>query len=204
MCNPRKVLPVLLLTLLAGGLSSVATAAQAAEPVITAPQPGEVLQGVITISGTSQVDGFASAEVDFTYTGDQTGTWFVITASSQAVSEEILAVWDTTAISDGSYDLRLRVHLADGRDIDVLVPRLRVRNYTPVETPTPAPTVPEATPQPTATTTPTPYPTPTPLPPNPATVRTIDVFTSFGYGVAAVFVLFIILGIYVWLRRRVP
>jgi len=204
MRNPWKALVVLLIALLAGATLPVVGAAQTDPPVVTAPQPGEVLQGVITISGTSQVDGFASAEVDFTYTGDQTGTWFVIATSLQAVSEDVLATWDTTAISDGSYDLRLRVHLADGNPLNVLVPGLRVRNYTPVETPTPAPTVPEATPQPTVTATPTPPPTPTPLPPNPVMVRTSDVFTSLGYGVAVVFVFFIILGIYVWLRRRAP
>jgi hypothetical protein len=202
MSTSRNAVHIVWFLLLAGGAFLQPGLAQAPGPAISTPHPGDVLQGVIAISGTSQVDGFDSSEIDFTYSGDQTGTWFLISASSQPVSEDILASWDTTIISDGTYDLRLRVHLADGKTVEALVTELRVRNYTPVETPTPMPTVLEATPLPTVTPTPTLLPTPTSLPPNPVTVTATDVVASLGYGLAAVLILFVILGIYLWLRRR--
>ena len=178
-------------------------------PVITSPQAGQVVQGAVTVSGTSAADGFLSAEVSFAYSGDAAGTWFLVAVSSQPVTDGNLAAWDTTAISDGNYTLRLRVTLFDGTTLDALVPDLRVRNYTPAETSTPTitPTATPtseftATPLPTVTPTATPFPTPTPLPPNPAALKSSNVFTSLGYGALAVTLLFVLFGIYIWLRRH--
>ena len=116
-----------------------------------------MLQGVVTIRGSSNETGFLSAEVDFTYAGDTTGTWFLIATDSQPVDSSTLATWDTTTITDGDYNLRLRVILSDGTHLDVIIPNLRVRNYTPIETPTPAPTAVQPTLTPTITLTPTPF-----------------------------------------------
>lgn len=187
--------------------------AQTAAPVITAPQAGQTLQGVVTVTGSSAVEGFLSAEVAFAYTDDSTGTWFLISVSDQPVSEGVLAVWDTTGITDGIYNLRLRVFLADGTFLDALVPDLRVRNDTPPDTPTPAPTptptetpvlatpiVPTATPSPTLT--PSSFPTPTPLPPNPAVLPPTEVYRSAGYGALIILAAFAFVGIYFLLRRN--
>ncbi len=152
--------------------------------------------------GITDVAGFVSAEVAFTYAGDTTGTWFLIATSNQPVNLDTLATWDTTTITDGDYILRVRVYLKDGSSLDVPVPNLRVRNYTPVETPTPAPTaiLPTATPIPTLTA--TPFPSPTPLPTNPAILTPADVSKSIAYGgLGAVFFL-IVIGVYLGLRRR--
>lgn len=176
--------------------------AQENTPIITAPRPGDALQGVITITGMSQVDGFASAEIAFSYTGDPTGTWFRIATGSQPVQDGILAVWDTTSISDGVYDLRLRVMSADGKTLEAVTSGVRVRNYTPVETATPTAFIPAATPFPTRTATATPYPTPTLLPPNPAVLSSKDVSVGIGYGGLAAVLLFLLLGGYLWLRRK--
>ncbi len=156
----------------------------------------------MTIRGSSSVTGFQSSEVDFTYTGDPTGTWFLISQSSQPVDSGTLATWDTTTITDGNYNLRLRIILNDGSNMDVIISNLRVRNYTPVETPTPAPTVIEPTLTPTDTITPTPFPSPTPLPVNPAVLTPADISASFVYGGVAACVLIIIFGLYLWLRRK--
>ncbi len=189
--------------LLAGALT-VPARSQTAGPAISAPQSGQVLQGLVTITGTTQVDGFASAAIDFSYTGDPTGTWFRIASSDQAVTEGTLAAWDTTTITDAVYDLRLRVTLADGTTADSLVTALRVRNYTPVETPTPTATavVTQTTPTSTPTLSPTPYPTPTELPANPVALTTGDVSASIGIGIAAGVFFLGLLGFYLWLRRR--
>ena len=176
--------------------------AQENTPSITTPGPGDALQGVVTITGTTQVEGFASAEIAFAYSGDSTGTWFRISSADQAVEAGTLAIWDTTSISDGVYDLRLQVLTTDGKTLQAIISGLRVRNYTPVETPTPTQVIPAATPLPTNTSTPTPYPTPSSLPPNPAVLSTQDVSLGVGYGGLAAVVIFILLGLYLMRRRR--
>jgi len=197
----RKKLLTLGLILLCVGLPSLA-AAQNAAPVIAAPAEGDALQGSVSVTGTSQVEGFASSELAFAYHDDPTGSWFLIAVSSQPVTDGSLGTWDTTSISDGTYDLRLRVVLADGNSLQAIVRNLRVRNYTPVETPTPTAVIPEATPLPTVTPTPTPFPTPTVMPTNPAVLSTGAVATSLGLGGLVALVLFAILGIYLRARRK--
>ncbi len=189
-----------------------AARAQTASPVIRAPQAGQTLQGVVTVIGSSDAAGFLSAEVAFAYADDATDTWFLIAASDQPVQEGVLAVWDTTPITDGDYTLRLRVFLTDGTFLDALVSDLRVRNYTPLATPTPTPSptpsetpvlvpliLPTATPLPTFT--PSPFPTPTSLPTNPAALPAGEVYRSAGYGALIILAAFALLGIYSLLRR---
>jgi hypothetical protein len=175
--------------------------AQFGDPAIVAPRSGDVLQGVVTIAGSNDVNGFVSAEVAFTYADDPTGTWFLIATSSQPVSNDMLVTWDTTVITDGDYVLRLRVYLTDGGFREALVSSLRVRNYTPMETPTPMALAPEATPLPTIAPTATPFPTPTALPRNPASLAPMDVSANILYGGLAAILTFVIVGIYLWLRK---
>jgi len=199
----RRIAKVLLLVLLLGQVAARTVAAQVdTQPSIVAPQAGQVLQGIWAISGTSNVPGFRSAEVAFAYSDDTTGTWFLITSSDQPVDNGLLANWDTTIISDGNYVLRLRVTLDDGTTLEAVVPDLRVRNYTTVETPTPQPAAPQATIISTPTPTATPLPTPTSLPPNPAILTPGDVSTSLVYGGLAALAFLLALGTYLWLRRR--
>ena len=171
-------------------------------PAVTNPQAGDALQGTVTVTGSSNATGFLSSEISFSYANDTTGTWFLIATNSQPASDGTLATWDTTTITDGDYVLRLRVVLADGSHLDVTVPNLRVRNYTPVETPTPEPAAPQATFTPTITQTTTPFPTPTTLPGNPAALTSADVSTSIACGGLGAALLLFVFGIYLWLRRK--
>jgi len=182
--------------------SVLARNAQFGDLAIVGPRPGDVLQGVVTIAGSSDVTGFVSAEVSFTYADDPTGTWFLIALNSQQVFNDRLATWDTTVITDGDYVLRLRVYLTDGSSREALVSGLRVRNYTPVETPTPMALAQEAPPLSTITPTATPFPTPTALPRNSATLTPTDVSASILFGGMAAILTFVIVGIYLWLRRK--
>lgn len=171
-------------------------------PSITQPKLGEALQGVVTINGSTDVPGFLSSEISFSYSGDPTGTWFLIGQANHPVSEAALATWDTTSITDGAYTLRLRVYLSDGSFQDAFVFRLRVRNYTPIETPTPAPTSVQPTQTAMATLTPTPYPTPTGMPTNPAVLTPANVSLTLGYGGLGAVLLLALMGVYLWLRRK--
>jgi hypothetical protein len=195
----------LIFVLILTSLPGTRVGAQASDvAVITNPQPGQVIQGVYSIVGTDTIEGYQSAEIAFAYSGDALGTWFLIASSDQPVENSTLAVWDTSAITDGNYSLRLRIHMSDGSIRDILTPDVRVRNYTPIETPTPTPTVLAATVVPTMTITmvPTVIPTPTLLPPNEAIITPFDVTTSIMYGGAAAVAMLLAIGLYVWIRRK--
>jgi len=191
---------LLLITFLAA-VAAGPVAAQGLVAIIS-PQKGEVLQGMVTIRGSSNVSGFLFSEMDFAYNGDTTGTWFLISKNSQPVDSDTLATWDTTTISDGNYNLRMRIYLNDGSHLDAIISDLRVRNYTPVETSTPAPTAIKPTLAPTNTLTPTPFPSPTLMPDNPVVLTPADISTSLVYGSLLAFILIVIVGIYLWLRRK--
>jgi hypothetical protein len=185
-------------------LASIAVSSVAAQtgPLVISPRQGDALQGVVIIKGTTDLKGFVSAEVDFAYTGDPTVTWFLVATSNQRVNLDTLATWDTTSITDGNYVLRVRVYLKDGSILDAAVSNLRVRNYTPVETPTPAPTALQPTVTMTPTLTSTPFPSPTPLPNNAAVLTPVDVSKSIAYGGLGAVLFLIVLGIYLGMRRR--
>jgi len=177
---------------------------EATPPVaeIQSPAPGQALQGAVSIIGNSQIPGFVSSELSFSYSGDPMGTWFLIQESSQAVTNGSLAQWDTSAITDGVYHLRLVITLQGGSQTQAVVTGLRVRNYTPVETETPTPVTPTATfvpgntLVPTLTPTPPAKPTPTPLPTNPAEITRSDVMSSMGKGMLAVLGLFALMAVF--------
>lgn len=179
---------------------------------ISSPFAGQALRGVIAITGNSFIPGFTSAELSFAYANDPTGTWFLIAESQIAMENGLLMQWDTTTITDGEYQLRLVVRLANGQQQIASVTGLRVRNYTPVETetPTPSPTsLPGNTPEPTDTPTPTLTPIPptaTAVPPNPAVIGPRDLINNLGRGALGVIAFFSLMGIYrsisVLLKKR--
>lgn len=125
-----------------------------AQAAVLSPTPGQVLQGKTLIAIRVDVPGFAFADVSFAYAEDPTGTWFQLYESNQTPAQATVVEWDTAAITDGNYTLRLSVSLLDGGQQIIFVPGLQVRNYTPVEIATAAPpTAPtaEILPSPTAT-----------------------------------------------------
>lgn len=128
---------------------------------ITQPASGGVVTGLATLIGTASLPTFDHYELAFAYANNPTDTWFAIgEAYHTAVNDGRLAVWDTTGITDGSYDLRLRVWPTSGDPLTTIVRGVRVRNYSAIETGTPAPT-PLTPPTPTsAPSTPTSLPTP--------------------------------------------
>jgi hypothetical protein len=123
---------------------------------LTSPQPGQVVNGLVTLSGTADHPAFNRYELSFAYDEDTTDTWFSIGEPVDTrVIDGRLALWDTSTITDGDYSLRLRVWLQDGRSLEAVVPGVRVRNYSfdPVvptavppeaDRPLPTPTLPGA------------------------------------------------------------
>jgi hypothetical protein len=186
-------------------------AAQTTPPIaISSPSPGDILFGQITITGTTDVPNFVSAQLDFSYASNPDGNWFALQALPQPVTDSTLATWDTTSISDGDYILRLRVNLSDGTSQEVTVP-IKIQNDTPIPTPTiPATSTPDfvtidnptpfllaASPTPTEI----PRPTPTALPTNSAALNQNAIYSSLGRGALVIIGLFIFAGLIIRFRR---
>jgi hypothetical protein len=205
----------LILAPVGGAPESIAHAQVTPVPdvVIVSPQPGEALQGVVAIMGRTTVSGFKSAEILFGYANDPSQTWFFIAESTSPVEAGLLTEWDTSTLTDGDYTLRLVVNRANGSRAIVIVPGLRIRNYSPVETDTPTPLstpsvsatpVPGSSPKSTATALPTATllpPTITPLPTNPAVLSQQDVSTSLMRGAAGTGIALTVLGLYLAVRK---
>jgi hypothetical protein len=178
---------------------------------ITSPQAGDTLRGQIQVNGGMNMPGFASAELAFSYTAsDVAGTWFTIQTFSLPPADSTLAVWDTTLVTDGDYNLRLRVFLEDGTTQEVVVSDLRIRNDTPEATSTPtedpfpqfmATAPPPARAEPTSTVLPV-QPSPTPMPANPASVTTDSIYGTFGRGALTTLGLFAFFALILRLRKN--
>lgn len=184
-------------------------AAQDPTVAITSPTADEALRGQVNIIGSTDVPNFVSAQLDFAYASDETGTWFPLQALSQPVFDSPLYTWDTTSITDGNYILRLRVFTADGGVQEVTVPIKLQNDDVPTPTLAPTSTVEAVTnPLPTpfllaASPTPTdvPRPTPTPMPTNAASLDRNKIYGSLGRGALVILGLFAFAGIILRLRR---
>ena len=111
--------------------------AASTQPQISTPEPGAVLQGQVKVSGTAAGSEFSGYELSFAFANQSEILWFPIHQSKTPVEAGDLATWDTTTITDGNYNLRLVVTYSDGSTAETIVSDLRIRNYTPIETPTP-------------------------------------------------------------------
>jgi hypothetical protein len=182
---------------------------------ITSPQNGETLRGQVQIQGQMDIPNFASAELAFTFdasASDPAASWFPIQTFPQPIQDPNIAVWDTTAVTDGDYALRLRIFLQDGTSQDVIVNNLKIRNNEPLPTPTVTPTEAVFDFQPLNETpgapngqTPTPvilYPTTTPLPPNPASLNNTSIITVFWQSAVLVVILFALFSLLLRFRKN--
>lgn len=198
----RLILPLVLLLIAAQGTAPLA---------ITSPLAGDILRGEVTITGTTDIENFLSAQLDFTYASNPAGNWFTLQTVSQPVLSSALAIWNTASISDGDYILRLRVNLTDGTFQEVTVP-VKVQNDTPISTPTLEPAT--ATPDSITVQIPTPFllaasptptevprPTPTALPTNPVSLNQNEILISLGRGALVIIGLFIFAGLVIRIRR---
>jgi hypothetical protein len=192
-------------------LTLIIIAAQDASPVaITSPTAGDVISGEVTITGTTDILGFASSQLDFSYASDSTDTWFALGTSSQPVIDSPFTVWNTVLITDGDYILRLRVYLDDG-SFEEMTAQIKVQNDAPILTPTPivsstpnqldsqvpTPFLVAASPTPTLT----PRPTPTQLPTNAVSLNQTTIYTSLGRGALVILGLFAFAGLILRIRR---
>jgi len=201
----RRLFFPLLIILLAFGLVLPVHAQWGSPPGagILSPSNDETLQGVISVIGTTDIEGALSWALSFSYDNDPRETWFLISDGDEVYSDEILAQWDTTILTDGNYQLRLRITLQNDETSDMIITNLRVRNYTIVETSTPtiAPNLgPISTIAPTETST---SPSPTLLPRNPIEISESDIRISLVYGAQTAFVLIALIWLYTSIRNKI-
>lgn len=192
---------------------------QVPQAVITSPRMNAVLRGRVEIKGSASIPNFSYYKVEYGHGADP-DSWALVDGQTHPteVINDVLTIWDTSTVPDGTYSLRLRVVYQDGNYEEAFSRQIVVANAEPTETPTPTITptstpTPIATPtvaivQPTIPPTPTPVPTPTPLPsrPGPGTLKipTIDLGglgQAFCFGAAAAVTLFLLLGVIALLRR---
>ncbi len=104
---------------------------------ITYPGVGDSVQGIVEITGTVSTSSFNYAEVFFAYTAVDNLNWFLIGRIDQPVTSGVIARWDTTTITDGVYQLKLRVHYRDESVEEININPVIVRNYSILPTNTP-------------------------------------------------------------------
>ena len=126
------------------------------------PPPVYVLRGEFSLRGTAALPNMANYYVEYRRlnddaTANEDGVWIPATLPRGGpVNDDVLAVWDTTQVEDGPYELRMTINVSSGNPVFVILSPLRVEN-----TPSPFAAVPTATPIPS----PVPLATATPLPP---------------------------------------
>ena len=174
---------------------------------IISPKPSEAIQGTVEVEGTVTGIGFQFAEVSFQNAEAVQDTWFLIDQINQVVVDDILIRWDTNALADGLYHLRVTAYYEDGHQIESIVKDLRIRNYTAIEpstvdeeldvTPSSEQTLQTRFP----TNTPV-KPIPTPLPPNELALSQDNFIRIAIFGGLAGFLGLFIIGFWLLIRNR--
>lgn len=129
---------------------------QGVQGSITSPQQNATVRGVVAVIGSAAGTDFQFYKVEWSR-GAGADDWHLIgTTYPIPVMDGVLVQWDTTAVPDGVYTLRLRVVKKDGNYAEYHAQQVVVANKRATETPTPVPTV-----EPTRGATATPGPTTT-------------------------------------------
>ncbi len=197
MFNRRMLLSLTLVVLCLPVLSARA----AGQPRVDSPRQGDVLQGQVSINGNTDLPDAQSYEVSFSYENAAVDTWFLIVQTDKLVKNGQLALWDTNSIRDGDYRLKVSVRFTTGETSEVVIGKLKVRNYSQTGVEPASAAEGEPTIQPTPSQAATQQPTPTALPANPLAVNRVMIRASMLAGAAAAVLILSGLGILLSFRR---
>ena len=108
---------------------------------ITSPGDGAHLFGPVNIIGTAQhPSAFNRYTLEYDLLSEVGAEWLLVQEPvAQQVQEGVLGTWDTSAVPDGIYQLRLLVYLDTGDVTEMIVSNLRVQNSQPTPVPTTGP-----------------------------------------------------------------
>lgn len=167
-----RTLIIILIGIIAAAVVSLSQGHTAAAPLlqqctqveITSPPAEAELRGIVTIEGSASIGDFQFYKVEYS-TADQPDLWRAVSQTyNRPVIAGVLDRWNTPALPDGEYSLKLTA--VDNRGQEVC--RYLVRNLTIANTQPTATLTPEAPPTlPGPTVTATPRATATPAPPTP-------------------------------------
>ncbi len=101
---------------------------------ILSPKDGDVLQGNVVISGTVTGVGLQYADISFQYQDSTSSEWFLIEQINQVIIDDSMINWETSSVADGNYRLRILAQYSDGHQLEAISQKLRIRNYTTIET----------------------------------------------------------------------
>ena len=96
------------------------------EIMLTAPEPGQEIKGIVTLTGTANVPNFGFYKYEFAPVG--TDLWTTIAAGSKTVEDGKLGDWDTTVLTNGDYFLQLVIIDNVGKTLEPCVIAVRVEN----------------------------------------------------------------------------
>ena len=132
--TPLGTLPPELATALAATPASnnVPFGAQGCVPgqiVISKPDPGSDVSGIVDIVGTVDIPDFGFYKYEVAPQGSE--NWATVSAGREPVRNDVLGRWDTTALTPGDYQLRLIVSDNQGNQQAPCIVLLRVIPSTP-------------------------------------------------------------------------
>ncbi len=170
------------------------------------PGEGEVVAGVVEVKGSVPDVNFSYAELSYAFSEGENPTWFLIGRIDQSVHDDLLALWDTTTITDGVYRLKLSVYESGGTVHETVLDNIKVGNYTHYDssTPTAQSSAGQVTMEEILTVTPTilASPEPTMLSVNPASISDGDIKFSLSAGFVLTIIILIVLAVYAFFRQK--
>lgn len=114
---------VLLIPMLLGAIGYLRASAQVAGfAELQSPQPGQLLDDLVPIVGTASHPELDSYLLEFAYDPNPMDSWFPLAGPVRnIVQDSRLAVWDTTPLTAGRYQLRLTVLTGQGQRLTAVV-----------------------------------------------------------------------------------
>ncbi len=107
--------------------------------MILAPTFGNIVAGNVQVLGSAIHPQFLQYQLEYGPDPNQSNLWFPVAgAVTSPRINELLGIWNTSAVQDARYQLRLRVFLRDGIVLTTVVGNITVQNR--VSTPVPTPT----------------------------------------------------------------
>ncbi len=103
---------------------------------IVSPVTGSVAQGVYPVFGSASHPDFIQYALEYGPDPNPGNLWYPITpqAVTVPVINNVLGSWNTSRVSDGSYQVRLHIYLSGGRELtNVIVSGIQVQNQAPTE-----------------------------------------------------------------------
>jgi PKD repeat protein len=110
--------------------------------VILSPIPGNVVAGNIQVLGSAMHPQFLQYQLEYGPDPNPGNLWYAATGPiQQPVMNNLLGIWNTGTVQDGTYQLRLRVFLRDATSLSTVVNNIRIQNRVPTQVPSATPNI---------------------------------------------------------------